>query len=489
MVDIGSNSIRLVVFDGLRRVPLPLFNEKVLCGIGRGVARTGRLHPGGVAEALSSLERFGALLAAMGVRHVDAVATAAVRDAADGGDFVRAIADRAGLAVRVLSGAEEARLAAAGVLGGMPGANGLMGDIGGGSLELVRLAHGVAAEHATLPLGPLNLAVAADGDRDAARRIVDEALDGLPWLKGAAGADLYAVGGNWRALARAHMAQQAYPLRVIHHYRLRRRDIASLAALVANQSRDSLARLGGVPGRRLDLLPFAALAMERLLHAARPRHVVFSAHGLREGLAQARLPKAVRGEDPLLAACRDIAARAARFPEYGVDLFAWTSALFPDETEAESRLRRAACLLAGIGWRAHPDYRAEHASAEVLYAPTLHVSHEERCFLARAVFARYTGREAAGALGAAERLMSDGAVARARCVGMALRLGETLSGGVPGVVGRFPLALGACGKSLRLGHAPKDRNMLGDVVMRRFETLAAFMKRRAVLGPNAGASS
>ncbi len=475
VIDIGSNSIRLVVFDGSGRVPLPLFNEKILCGIGRGVQRTGRLHAEGAALALDNLERFAALLDSMDVGQVDAVATAAVRDAADGADFVREGARRTGLSIRVLSGEREAALAAAGVLSGMPDADGLMGDLGGGSLELVRLADGAAAEHATLPLGPLNLGGATKREFTRARKAVDAALAEVPWLRNCAGSDLYAVGGNWRALARIHMARTEYPLRVIHYYRVRRRALMELAGFVTRQSRESLAELRGAPRRRLDLLPMAALVIQRLLRAATPRDVVFSAQGLREGLAHEHLPAACRAQDPLLAACQDLAARNARFPQWGDELAVWTQALFPGEAAGDARLRRAACLLSDIGWRAHPDYRAEQASAGVLYAPALHARHEERCFLARAVFARYNGREG-GEAEAVPQLLRAAAARRAHIIGLAARLGDTVSSGVPGLVGRFPLVLSR--RKLVLRHQPEDRAMIGEAVMRRLEMLAAAMGRR-----------
>ena len=473
VIDIGSNSIRLVVFDGLRRAPLPLFDERVMCGLGRDLRETGRLDPAGVERALASLERFERLLRAMGAARFDAVATAAVREAEDGGAFVAEVERRCGLRVRVLSGAEEAETAALGVLSGMPDADGVMGDLGGGSLELARLAGGAAAERATLPLGPLSLLTAAGGGRRGARRIIDEALAELPWLDAARGRAFYAVGGNWRALARAHMAQAGYPLRVIHHYRLRRSEVAEVAGLIARQSGGSLAGIDGVSSRRVDLMPLAALVMERLLAAAAPREVVFSALGLREGLAYARLDERLKGEDPLLSAARDIAARAARFPQRGEELAAWTDGLFPEESAGERRLRRAACLLSDVGWRTHPDYRAEHASAEALRARALRADHGERAFLALAVFGRYASRAASGELRAVERLLGEEAARRARVLGLALRLGEALCGGAPGTLGRF--ALEPRGGFLRLTCRPRDRGMAGEVVTRRFEALAALM--------------
>ena len=477
VVDIGSNSVRLAIFDGARRAAPPLYNEKSMCGIGRGLRETGRLDPPGAARALAQIERFAALLRYRGVTRVDAVATAAVRDAEDGAAFAKEAERRSGLRIRVLSGAEEADLAARGVLGGKPDAHGLMGDLGGGSLELVRLDHGAIGAHATLPLGALSLAAEAKGDIRRARGPIDKALAALPWLDAAAGADLYAVGGNWRALARIHMHRADYPLRIVHHYALPARDIARLASLVAAQSREALERAGGAPRRRAALLPFSALALERLLRRVRPRRVVFSALGLREGLALARLPPEARAEDPLLAACRGIAERAARAPAYGEELAPWTDALFPGETAARRRLRRAACLAIDIGWRAHPEYRAEQAALEILRAPELHASHAERCFLARAACVRHTGGES-GALGWAENLLGDDERERARILGLAARFAAALSGGGPGIVERFPLSLEGKPRVLRLECEERDAPMLGETVLRRFEALAAALGAR-----------
>ena len=476
VIDIGSNSIRLVVFEGLLRAPLPMFNERILCGLGRNLHDTGRLDPEGIEGALLNVERFGVLLRAMGVTRFDAIATAAVRDAEDGAKFVAEVERRCGIRVRVLSGAEEAELAALGVLSGAPVADGVVGDLGGGSLELVHLVEGDIAEQATLPLRPLNLFAASGGQRKRARKIIDDALAGLSWLGKMRGRAFYAVGGNWRALAHAHMAHSGYPLNIIHHYRLRRGDLAKIADLISRQSRESLTGIRGVSSRRIDLLPLAALVMVRLLAVAAPRDVVFSAHGLREGLSFACLGERSRNEDPLLSAAGDIYERTARFPDRVAELHEWTERLFPEESAPERRLRQAVCLLSDVGWRVHPDYRAAQASAEVLHARALHVDHQERVFLALAVYGRYTSRETHGELRTVEKLLDAGTAKRARILGSAVRLGETLCGGVPGVLGRFSLKPAPRRGSLGLKCRRDDQNMLGEVVMRRFEALAALME-------------
>jgi exopolyphosphatase/guanosine-5'-triphosphate,3'-diphosphate pyrophosphatase len=475
VVDIGSNSIRLVVFDGVCRAPFAIFNEKVLCGLGRGMARSGRLDRDGMTLALANLDRFARLIEAMAVAEVDAVATAAVREAADGAEFVGQVRSRCGLEVRVLSGADEAELSALGVLSGIPEADGVIGDLGGGSLELVQVTAGAVGAHATLPLGPLALHERAGADAASAKALIDEAIAGLRWLREVPGRPLYLVGGSWRALARIHMARHDYPLRVIHRFRLRRAEIIALSEVVARQSRDSLSDMEEVPRRRLDVLPLASLVLDRLLKASAAKEVVFSAYGLREGLAYARLPATSRREDSLISACREVAGRAARFPEHGAELVHWTRELFPDEAPQATRLRHAACLLSDISWRAHPDYRAEHAFMEVLRHPGLHLDHHERAFLALAVFGRYTSREAPALVARVARLVEPEAAARAQVIGLAARLGETISGGVPGLVDRFALKVDGERGILKLRYSRRDERLIGEVVVRRLETLARAM--------------
>src|SRR5215470_10897185 len=220
VIDLGSNSIRLVIYERLSRSPAPIFNERVLCGLGRGLQRSGKLSPEGTSRALDNLARFMLLARHMGVSRLDLLATAAVRDASDGAAFVAEASRRCHAAIRVLSGQEEARLSALGVLSGMPEADGVMGDLGGGSLELVALNRGEIGEQATLPLGPLRIMELGEGEPKRARGAVDAALAGLLWLESCAGRVFYAVGGAWRAIARIHIEQSRYPLHVIHHYRV-----------------------------------------------------------------------------------------------------------------------------------------------------------------------------------------------------------------------------------------------------------------------------
>jgi len=477
VIDIGSNSLRLVVYDGVRRAARTLLNEKVLCGLGRGLSETGRLNPDGVELARINLQRFVALAQAIGVARLDVLATAAVRDAADGKDFAAEIERRFGVRVRVLAGAEEGRYSALGVLSGIPEAMGVAGDLGGGSVELVPIAKGRAGPAATLPIGPLRLAAIAD-DEKRLRDAIDRQLATVAWLTRNADGNFYAVGGAWRALARLHMEQAQYPLHIIQEYTLARAEAEKYLDLVAHQSRKSLERISTVSRKRLEVVPLAARLLLRLLRRIEPRAVVFSATGLREGHLYSLLDAAEQRSDPLVAACAEEAQLNPRFGASGEALYAWTTAIFPKEPPARQRLRRATALLSDIAWNEHPDYRAEQALRRALYMPVTGLGHAERAFIALALHARYGGRATVD-LAAPLELLDEDALAAARILGLALRLGYTIMGGVPGLLGGVTLGLGDGAVVLSFG--PSSAGRYGENVQRRLDALARAMGRSAEL--------
>jgi len=479
VIDIGSNSVRLVVYEGLVPAPVPMFNEKAQCGLGRGLAESGRLDPAGMEHALRVLDRFVGLAEAMGVGRLELVATAAVREAENGAAFVEQVARQCGRAVRILSGPEEAHYSALGVLAGSPDARGLVGDLGGGSLELIAVGDGQVGEGATLPVGPLRLEGLAKSGMAQAAQAVDRALARVPWLAGRRGGDLYAVGGAWRALGRMHMQQADYPLKVLHGYAVAGAQMERLADAVARQTRKSLKRLDGVPEERLEALPCAALSMARLLRAIAPERVVFSAYGLREGLLHDMLEEAARRADPLLAVARRLAAANARFPTHAEELMAWLEPLFPDDPPASRRLRHAASLLSDIAWYVHPDYRPEHAMLDLLRMPLVGIDHAERAELALTLHARYTGGGGGEQAAAIRRLPARERLEHARRVGLALRLAHTFSGGVPGLLADARLELDE--RTMTLTLRDRATHLLGDVVERRFEALAKAFGREARL--------
>jgi exopolyphosphatase/guanosine-5'-triphosphate,3'-diphosphate pyrophosphatase len=473
VVDLGSNSVRLVIFEGLSRNPQTIFNEKAVLALGRGLQQTGRLNEAALAPALTVLGRYAAVAGAMGVDRLEILATAAARDAENGPDFIGAIRTRLpDIPVRLLSGSQEGGLSAEGVLLGIPCADGVLGDMGGGSLELVELDRGRMGRAASLPLGALRLADRA-GEPSKARAIVEGDLARAPWLKAAEGKDLYLVGGVWRALARMHIAQTGYPLHIVHHYVLKREEARDLAGVVAQATRKTLEKMPDAPAKRLADMPYAAIVLRRLLRATGARRVVFSANGLREGWYANLLPPSVRGEDPLLAAGHDLAARFGRDPELAPALIAWTDPLFENEPPYVAALREAACWIADIGSHDHPDYRGEHAFFRVLRQPGIGVDHHQRAFLALVVALRYEAGGTEPFLAAARALLDPAAIRRAEILGAALRLAFTLSGGTTALLSGTELR--RIGGELRLRLVEGTGVFAGESVQRRLDGLASAM--------------
>ena len=474
VVDLGSNSVRLVIFEGLSRNPLTIFNEKAVLGLGRGLQNTGRLNEEAIGPALTVLGRYAAVARAMGADPIEIVATAAARDAENGAAFIAAIRERLpDIGIRVLSGPEEGALSAEGVLLGFPGADGILGDLGGGSLELVELNQGVAAPAASLPLGAIRLADRAGGDMPRARAIAEAELATLPWLKRGEGRDLYLVGGAWRALARMHIAQTGYPLSIVHHYVLRREEARDLSGVVAQAPRKTLERMPGAPAKRVADMAYAAVVLRRLLRATGARRVVFSANGLREGWYARLLPPEVREEDPLLAAGQDLALRWGRDPSLPPALLAWTDAVFEEESREQAALRAASCWVADIGSHDHPDYRAEQAFYRVLRQPGVGLDHHQRAFLALVVALRYEAEANAPYLATAKTLLDVQAVRRAEQLGAALRLAFTLSGGTPVLL--RGTSLRRRGGEIQLRLIEGSGVFAGESVQRRLDALAAAL--------------
>ena len=476
IIDVGSNSIRLVVYERASRAPLPVFNEKVLCGLARGLDATGRLNPAGVDMALANIDRFATLAHNMKVTSLDLLATAAVRDASDGPQFMHALESRPGIKAHIVSGQDEARYSGYGVMCGMPDASGVMGDLGGGSLELVAIGRGRIGNLTTLPIGPLRLMSSGKSDP---KRIVIDAIEDVRWLREEAGKTFYAVGGAWRSFARLHMEQAGYPLHIIHHYDIPADEARAVARLIAVQSAKSLEKMPGVSRRRIDTLPLACLALDRLLAALKPRNVVFSAFGLREGFYYSRLSEAERARHPLIAFAEEQGAGWRRFDLAPQEIFDWLTPVFAGESEGERILRIAACHLSDISWDDHPDYRAEQAYIRVLHLPAPGMSHRERAVLAMTLAYHYKSDSKSAMLDTALRLSDNKGRNYARRLGACLRLAYNLSGGAPGLLPQIQLR--RTERDLRMIVPAELKRSMGDVTARRLESAAEAFDLKSVI--------
>jgi exopolyphosphatase / guanosine-5'-triphosphate,3'-diphosphate pyrophosphatase len=483
VIDVGSNSVRLVIYRLDGRAIWTVYNEKALAGLGRDLPATGRLSPQGVEIALAAIHRFRALLDGWRAEDVTAAATAAVREAADGPAFLKRIREETGLAVRVLSGEEEARYAALGVIAGQPDAEGVVGDLGGSSLELVRLDGSAPDDGATLPLGPFALGAPRPMDADRIQRIIDDAL--RPHADRFASRHFHAVGGAWRNLALFHMELADYPLHVAHQYEMSRADALSVSRLVARQSRASLERMQGLSKKRIETLPYSAVVLEGLIERLGVERVTISAFGVREGLLLDAMDPEVRKRDPLIEGCEALTALRGLSPDLGGALEAWLTPAFdklrPMFGARDPVLLAAACRLADLGARLHPDHRADLAFEQVLRAPIAGMSHPERAFLASVAFARHTSSPNPPEADTVARVIGPDRRQRARALGAAVRLGCDLSGRNPRLLEKSSLAIR--GERLTLTAAAGWEDMLlGEQTAKRAQTLATALKLKLELG-------
>jgi exopolyphosphatase/guanosine-5'-triphosphate,3'-diphosphate pyrophosphatase len=481
VIDIGSNSVRLVVYESLTRSLITLFNEKALCGLGREVQSTGLLAPDAVARALTALRRFRALCGIMKVGHVHAIATAAARDASNGPDFIAKAERICGCKIEILSGPREAKLSALGVISGVHKPDGIVGDLGGGSLELVDVRGNSVRRGVTLPLGSLALQDASQKSVKRAERIVATELADVPLLKAGVGRNFYAVGGTWRALARLHIIQSGYPLRVMHSYSIPAAEALDFVRRLRRlATTNTLADMQSIAEARQPLLAYAALVLEYIIGTAKPKTIVFSTYGVREGLLFEKLPPAQRAEDGLICAAQSLNELLSRSARHAKELIGWTDRFVRvaklAETPEDRRLRHAACLMSDIGWRVHPDYRGEQTLNLIINGNFGAVSHQGRAFLALSVFYRYAGLSEQNEPPAlVQALVPPAMVERARILGAAFRVAHLVSAARPGVL---PLThFKSDGRKLTLVFEHRMVDLVADRVGSRFKQLAKLVGR------------
>jgi exopolyphosphatase/guanosine-5'-triphosphate,3'-diphosphate pyrophosphatase len=476
IIDIGSNSVRLMVYDQLGRAPMPRFNEKSLCRLAEGLAQKGAILPDGFRRTVEAVRRFRAIAEAMGVGKLDVTGTEAIRNASNGPALAAAIASETGLKVRILSGAEESRYATLGVISGFFRPVGSVGDMGGGSLEVAEaLDDHVGEKWVSLPLGALPVeAMLADGYAEAKREV--DAILKRRLESEFRRSVFYPVGGGWRALAKAHMAAVDAPVKVVHGYTLDASDARDFARSISRLSPAKLATAPGVALRRARTMPAAALVLDRVLKRLAPERVVFSALGLREGLLYSQLSEAEQYRDPLIEGAQLIGLPLARVPDFAPALAAWTAKVFSDETPAETRLRVAVCALSDVAWRDAPDLRAEESFRRLLQFPFIGLNHAERAFIAAAIHARYSGRPDAPWLSPAIGLLSSAGRRRAQILGRTIQLAYRFSGVVPTVLASARLRLDP--DCVRLEVASATRAPDSEVVGERLRLLASAIGAR-----------
>lgn len=473
VVDVGSNSVRLVVFDGAARSPAYFYNEKIMCGLGAGLSETGRLNPHGRIRALAALRRFAALAQGMGILPLTAVATAAVREAEDGPAFCAEVLAETGVVLHVIPGDEEARLSAQGVLLGWPGSYGLVCDIGGASMELADLADGRVGRRVTSPLGPLKLREIKGGQRALTEHVAAVMARLHDDMQRETGMRLFLVGGSWRAIARIDMERRGYPLTVLHEYRMDAAQVSATRACIATANLAQLRQRCDLSEERISLVPIAVQVLHELVQVFQPKDIAISSYGIREGMLFEQMPPALRESDPLIAACRFAESKDARLPGFGDVLYDFVLPLFPQAGWQRKRIIRAACLLHDVSWRAHPDYRAETCFDNATRANLGGLKHGERVFMGLALLHRYSNRREGSRYEALFSLLSGDEIREAEILGKAMRLGAMLWLGAHDAPGAF--VWHPARKALDLVLEPRATPLFGEVAQARLNSLAASL--------------
>ncbi|WP_197945410.1 exopolyphosphatase [Oricola thermophila] len=439
VVDIGSNSVRLVIYEGLVRAPSILFNEKVQCGLGRGIAETGNMDEGAVRSALDALRRFRALADQGRVERLVVLATAAAREAGNGPAFIEEAERILGQEITVLSGREEALYSAYGVQSAFRAIDGVMGDLGGGSLEVVDMKGEAIGEGMTLPIGVIRLSERAGGELKQAVKIARQEIKRAAFLEGGRGRTFYAVGGTWRNLAKLHMANTGYPLHVTHHYEMDAERAAGFLGRVGRNNVEKMRGIGQVSRSRRSLLPYGAIVLAEIIRAMKPEKVVFSSAGVREGYLYGLLDEETRKRDALIEAAEELSILRSRSPRHARELAVWTGNAFRafgiDETEDEARYREAACRLADISWRAHPDYRGDQALNVIAYGSFTQIDHPGRAYIALANYFRHDGLKNPTLAPEIRTITSDRIWERSRYLGAFFRVAYLFTAAMPGVIG------------------------------------------------------
>ncbi|MEP1768644.1 MAG: Ppx/GppA family phosphatase [Sulfitobacter sp.] len=478
VVDVGSNSVRMVVFDGAARSPAYFYNEKIMCALGAGMADTGHLSPDGRIRALSAMHRFAQLAKGMGLSELTAVATAAVRDASDGRDFCDQVYRETGIKIWIIDGDEEARLSAQGVLLGWPGAYGLVCDIGGSSMELAEISGGRVGKRVTSSLGPLKLRDIKGGAK-AREAHIKEVMQALAGKMGSQRDRLFLVGGSWRAIARMDMIRRGYPLHVLHEYRMTRSSVRDTIEFIRKSDMSDLRAKAGVSSSRAALVPFACEVLSRLVKTFKPQDIAISSYGIREGMLYEQMPQRLRDRDPLIEACRFAEAKDARSPGFGRMLYNFILPLYKSAPAPRKRLIKAACLLHDVSWRAHPDYRAEVCFDNATRANLGGLKHSERIFMGLALMNRYSNKSENARFSDLFAMVDEQTRAEAEVLGKALRFGAMLWMDKVAELGEmrwFPKK-----KELHLRLSPEMMPLFGEVAEARFRSLAGALDAQAVV--------
>ena len=427
VIDLGSNSIRMLIYEDFEKSQIPIFNEKAVCSLGNSLELTGKLDPLGVQYSISVLERFKNILNNSKVNSVNIFATAAVRDAKDGPYFKSVVEKIFDNEIEVLTGEQEAERSALGVILGFEKVNGIVADLGGGSLELAKVKNGVIEKKASLPIGILRLFNRPKKKKSKKiSDIISENLSSVNWLKKTKVKNLYVVGGVWRTLLKADIFLKKYPLNVLHQYQLTGEDALSLCHRLDDKKKLSSLKVDQITKSRTNYVPIATNILKQLLLLTAPEKLLCSISGVREGTLITKSGYKLTEQDLLDNFIEYSAFRTGDYGENYLKYYNFIKDIFSDNENFPTRLLKPTCSLSNMDWGLGAYQKAELVFAQILNTPALSLSHSDRIKIALAGFWRhcsvkyYPDRDYVS-------LLSNNEILIARQVGAALRLASGIA--------------------------------------------------------------
>ncbi len=455
LLDMGSNSLRLVIYEPRFPWPRVYLDEKTMAALGHGLAETGRLDPRNQSIALESLKRFSALVRSTKVARVDAVATAAVRDASNGPEFVEQAQAVFGHPIKVAPGPQEALWGIKGVIAGAPEAQGIFADMGGGSLQVGLVDPRKDGLRQSFPMGALRLLEQCKGDSAKAHALIQRALERLSWLEQGKGKSLYLVGGAWRALALTHMRDTGYPLTMVHGYNLKVEKVLPWLTMLKEASEKTLKALPIRQTRRRATLPFAAASLIALIEATRVSRIQFSAFGIRQGIMFDQVLDQAIWQSPEQLyhyAATSLFRGGNRYGEdLGQALLRWIPWQLIDAGVPSAAAKETALIMSDVGWDYHSERRASDVVLDVLHTRDLPLSHKDRVFVSLVLTTRHGADHRTTIAPDLLHLLRDQEIKAARALGLILRFAYKCSGATQAVLLRSRLEIQGDSLVLHLG--------------------------------------
>lgn len=466
VIDIGSNSIRLVMYDKLGRYPYPLFDERVAAKLGDGLDKTGKIDTSNSKMALEALSRFAQILKSLDPNKIIVVATAVLRRAKNAQGFLKSAEKILNHKIDVITPEEEALFMVNGLTNGMPDLTGLVVDLGGGSTEIAYVKKGEILNSTSLAIGHLSTI-----SSDKIRQKINE----VSWLKKLNGQHLFGIGGSFRAIGNTYLRNSNYPVKILHGLHIKSEERDGIIAKLENGDRPP-----GIPQGRHASIGMAATIIRHLFDAANCNDLVISGTSIRDGLVLSFQKANYKKRDPLHLVCKELANKNSRIAGEGklihkfLKKAATASAemvLKKSELQHKKRLIRAVCLLANICWHEPSEKRGKIAFERILSLPVYGLSHKERVWLGMALFHRYEGiRTPLNSITSADKILTSSEQQYALAIGLGLRFTSIFCAGYVDFLSDAKLSVS--GKRLIIFLKQDMIDLMDFHSKRRFQTFA-----------------